>query len=187
MVPAAFRSPGLVFSSVPYVLVFPVGCSRLVVPGWLFPVGCPCSAPVVSARLPAISARLPAIPARLPAIPARLLSPPPGFGCSCAVSGCSCAVSGCSRLVVPVWLWFFLPRLRLPFPGFGCPSSTSVVPPRLCCPPPPRLRLFPSGCRSFLPPQFAEKKPNVCAVPYFFIYLRVSFRAGGNLPIFVRL
>ena len=169
-------------------------CSRLVVPGWLFPVGCPCSAPVVSARLPAISARLPAIsarlpaisarlpaiPVRLPAIPARLLSPPPGFGCSCAVSGCS-------RLVVPVRLWFFLPRLRLPFPGFGCPSSTSVVPPRLCSPPPPRLRLFPSGCRSFLPPQFAEKKPNVCAVPYFFIYLRVSFRAGGNLPIFVRL
>jgi len=35
--------------------------------------------------------------------------------------------------------------------------------------------------------QCAEKKPNVCAVPYFFIYLRVSFRAGGNLPIFVRL
>ncbi|WP_418673665.1 hypothetical protein, partial [Alistipes finegoldii] len=65
-----------------------------------------------------------------------------------------------------------LPRLQLSRPGSVAPA---------------RLRLFPSGCLSFLPPQFAEKKPNVCAVPYFFIYLRVSFRAGGNLPIFVRL
>ena len=52
---------------------------------------------------------------------------------------------------------------------------------------PVRFRIFPGWNRSFLPPQFAEKKPNVCAVPYFFIYLRVSFRAGGDLPIFVRL
>ena len=72
MVPAAFRSPGLVFSSVPYVQVFPAGCSRLVVPGWLFPAGCSCSAPVVSARLPAIPARL------------RLF--PPGFGCPSSTS-----------------------------------------------------------------------------------------------------
>ena len=153
--------------------LFPVGCSRLVVPGWLFLFGSCCFRPVAGYSRPAS------------VVPARLRLFPPGFGCSCAVSGCS-------RLVVPVRLWLFLPRLRLPFLDFGCPSSTSVVPPRLCCPrpgsvAPARLRLFPSGCLSFLPPQFAEKKPNVCAVPYFFIYLRVSFRAGGNLPIFVRL
>jgi len=81
--------------------------------------------------------------------------------------GCSC-----SALVVPAPASVALPRLQLSRPGSVAPA---------------RLRLFPSGCLSFLPPQFAEKKPNVCAVPYFFIYLRVSFRAGGNLPIFVRL
>ena len=52
---------------------------------------------------------------------------------------------------------------------------------------PVRFRIFPGWNRSCLPSQFAEKEPNVCAVPYFFIYLRVSFRAGGDLPIFVRL
>ena len=52
---------------------------------------------------------------------------------------------------------------------------------------PVRFRIFPGWNRSCLPSQFAEKEPNVCAVPYFFIYLRVSFRASGDLPIFVRL
>ena len=52
---------------------------------------------------------------------------------------------------------------------------------------PVRFRIFPGWNRSCLPSQFAEKEPNVCAVPYFFIYLRVSFRAGVDLPIFVRL
>jgi hypothetical protein len=52
---------------------------------------------------------------------------------------------------------------------------------------PVRFRIFPGWNRGCLPSQFAEKEPNVCAVPYFFIYLRVSFCAGGDLPIFVRL
>ena len=40
----------------------------------------------------------------------------------------------CSRLVVPGWLFLFGSGCSCP--GFGCPSSTSVVPPRLCCPRP---------------------------------------------------
>ena len=180
MVPAAFRSPGLVFSSVPYVLVFPVGCSRLVVPVrlLLFPPGCRLFPPGFGCSRPAS-----VVPARLRLFLRGFRLFP--FGCSC------------SALVVPARLRLFLRGFRL-FP-FGCSCSALVVPapasvalPRLQLSrpgsvAPARLRLFPSGCRSFLPPQFAEKKPNVCAVPYFFIYLRVSFRAGGDLPIFVRL
>ena len=103
MVPAAFSVAG--------TCVF-IGSVCSGVPGWLFPVGCSCSAPVVSARLPAIPARL------------RLF--PPGFGCSCAVSGCS-------RLVVPVRLWLFLPRLRLPFLDFSCPAPALLPPPGFGC------------------------------------------------------
>ena len=150
-----FRSPGLVFSSVPYVLVFPVGCSRLVVPVrlLLFPPGCRLFPPGFGCSRPAS-----VVPARLRLFLRGFRLFP--FGCSC------------SALVVPAPASVALPRLQLSRPGSVAPA---------------RLRLFPSGCLSFLPPQFAEKKPNVCAVPYFFIYLRVSFRAGGNLPIFVRL
>ena len=165
-------------------------CSRLVVPGWLFPVGC--------SRL---------------VVPVRLLLFPPGCrlfppGCRLFPPGCRLFPPGCRLFppgscrprpapVAPARLRLFLRGFRL-FP-FGCSCSALVVPapasvalPRLQLSrpgsvAPARLRLFPSGCLSFLPPQFAEKKPNVCAVPYFFIYLRVSFRAGGNLPIFVRL
>ncbi|WP_302961095.1 hypothetical protein, partial [Alistipes finegoldii] len=105
------------------------------------------------------------VPGRLPVVPGRLRLFLRGF--RLFPFGCSC-----SALVVPAPASVALPRLQLSRPGSVAPA---------------RLRLFPSGCLSFLPPQFAEKKPNVCAVPYFFIYLRVSFRAGGNLPIFVRL
>ena len=157
MVPAAFSVAG--------TCVF-IGSVCSGVPGWLFPAGY--SRLVVPGWLFLFG---PVVPARLPAIPAWLLSPPPGFGCS--------------RLFpfVPVWLFLF---------GSGCSCPASVALPRLQLSrpgsvAPVRLRLFPPGCRSFPPPQFAEKKPNVCAVPYFFIYLRVSFRAGGYLPIFVRL
>ena len=106
MVPAAFSVAG--------TCVF-IGSVCSGVPGWLFPVGCSCSAPVVSARLPAIPARL------------RLF--PPGFGCSRPAS-----VVPARFPVVPVWLFLFGSGCSCP--GFGCPSSTSVVPPRLCCPRP---------------------------------------------------
>ena len=158
MVPAAFSVAGTcvfigsVCSGVPGWL-FPVGCSRLVVPVrlLLFPPGCRLFPPGFGCSRPAS-----VVPARFPVVPVWLFP----FGCSC------------SALVVPAPASVALPRLQLSRPGSVAPA---------------RLRLFPSGCLSFLPPQFAEKKPNVCAVPYFFIYLRVSFRAGGNLPIFVRL
>ena len=106
------------------------------------------------------SGAVPAVPGQLPVVPGRL-SVVPG------------------RLsVVPGRLSVVLVRLLLsrPIPvvlrSFGYPV---------------RFRIFPGWNRSCLPSQFAEKEPNVCAVPYFFIYLRVSFRAGGDLPIFVRL
>ncbi|MFQ9746805.1 MAG: hypothetical protein ACLRXZ_10325 [Alistipes finegoldii] len=116
--------------------------------------------PVVPGQLPVVPGRLPVVPGRLPVVPGRLPVVP-------------------GRLsVVPGRLSVVLVRLLLsrPIPvvlrSFGYPV---------------RFRIFPGWNRSCLPSQFAEKEPNVCAVPYFFIYLRVSFRAGGDLPIFVRL
>ena len=185
MVPAAFSVAGTcvfigsVCSGVPGWL-FPVGCSRLVVPGWLFPVGCSrlvvpgwlflfgscCFRPVAGYSRPAS------------VVPARLRLFPPGFGCSCAVSGCS-------RLVVPVRLWLFLPRLRLPFLDFSCPAPALLPPPRLCCPRP--ASVVPVRLSELPAAAVCRKKAECLCRSVFFIYLRVSFRAGGNLPIFVRL
>ena len=116
--------------------------------------------PAVPGRLPVVPGRLPVVPGRLPVVPGQLPVVP---GQLPVVPGRLPVVPG--RLLLSRPIPVVLRSFRYPV----------------------RFRIFPGWNRSCLPSQFAEKEPNVCAVPYFFIYLRVSFRAGGDLPIFVRL
>ena len=113
-----------------------------------------------SGAVPAVPGRLPVVPGRLPVVPGQLPVVP---GQLPVVPGRLPVVPG--RLLLSRPIPVVLRSFRYPV----------------------RFRIFPGWNRSCLPSQFAEKEPNVCAVPYFFIYLRVSFRAGGDLPIFVRL
>jgi len=128
------------------------------VPGRLSVV--PGQLPVVPGRLSVVPGRLPVVPGRLPVVPGQLPVVP---GQLPVVPGRLPVVPG--RLLLSRPIPVVLRSFRYPV----------------------RFRIFPGWNRSCLPSQFAEKEPNVCAVPYFFIYLRVSFRAGGDLPIFVRL
>ena len=167
MVPAAFSVAGTcVLIGFGYSGAVPAVPGRLsVVPGQLSVV--PGRLSVVPGRLPVVPGRLPVVPGRLPVVPGRLP----------VVPGRLSVVPG--RLsVVPGRLSVVLVRLLLSRPIPVVLRSLGY---------PVRFRIFPGWNRSCLPSQFAEKEPNVCAVPYFFIYLRVSFRAGGDLPIFVRL
>ena len=151
--------------------------------------------PAVPGQLSVVPGRLSVVPGQLSVVPGRL-SVVPGrlsvvSGRLSVVSGRLSVVSG--RLpVVPGRLSVVPGRLSV------VPARLPVIPGRLLLSRPipvvlrsfrypVRFRIFPGWNRSCLPSQFAEKEPNVCAVPYFFIYLRVSFRAGGDLPIFVRL
>ena len=141
-----------------------------------------------SGAVPAVPGRLSVVPGRLSVVPGQLSVVP---GRLSVVPGRLSVVSG--RLSVGPGLLPVVPG-QLPV----VPGQLSVVLVRLLLSRPipvvlhslgypVRFRIFPGWNRSCLPSQFAEKEPNVCAVPYFFIYLRVSFRAGGDLPIFVRL
>ncbi|WP_302782218.1 hypothetical protein, partial [Alistipes finegoldii] len=90
---------------------FPVGCSQLVVPGWLFLFGSCCFRPVAGYSRPAsvVPARL-----RLPFLdfscPAPALLPPPGFGCSRPVVGASCrrSLQKKSRMFVPFRIFSYI-------------------------------------------------------------------------------
>jgi len=174
MVPAAFSVAGTcVLIGFGYSGAVPAVPGRLpVVPGQLSVV--PGRLSVVPGRLSVVPGRLSVVPGRLPVVPGRLSVVP---GRLSVVPGRLPVVPG--RLsVVSDQLSVVLVRLLLSRPIPVVLRSLGY---------PVRFRIFPGWNRSCLPSQFAEKEPNVCAVPYFFIYLRVSFRAGGDLPIFVRL